>query len=79
MSDKPEYLKDGVWYGKRPPGQFVGQVHHGKKDWVKTDPTPEGRDHKGRIVGHVCCPCPACAAYEANYCPSRSPIDRLFS
>jgi hypothetical protein len=70
MSNKPEYLEGGVWHGKRPPAQFVGPVRDGKKEWVKTDPTPSGRDHKGRVVGHTCCPCPACAAFEAIWCPA---------
>lgn len=77
MSGKHEYLKDGVWHGKRPPAQFVGAVRHGKKEWFKTEATPGDRDHKGRVVGHVCCPCPACAAYERAWCPHRSD-GRLF-
>lgn len=69
---KPEFLRDGVWVGKRPPSGFVGRVRDGKKEWTKTEPTPAGRDHKGRVVGHVCCPCLACAAWEAVYCPDGS-------
>lgn len=66
---KPEYLEGGVWYGKRPSAHFVGPVRDGTKTWNKTDPTPRDRDHKGRHVGHVCCPCDACAAFEAAWCP----------
>lgn len=71
MSGKPEYLEDGVWHGRRPPSRFVGVVRDGKKEWTKAEVTPRGRDHKGRVVGHVCCSCPACAAYEAAWCPDR--------
>jgi hypothetical protein len=66
---KPEYLRDGVWHGKRPPSHFVGTVRHGNKTWQKTEQTPRDRDHKGRPVGHACCPCPACTAFEAAWCP----------
>lgn len=80
MAGRHEYLKDGIWHGKKPPGRFVGLVRHGKNEWTKTEPTPADRDHKGRIVGHQCCACPACEAWEAAWCPDRHRSDgRLFA
>lgn len=70
MSDH-EYLKDGVWYGKRPPSRFLGVIRIRHEESVKTEPTSADRDHKGRVVGHVCCLCPNCAAFEANWCSDR--------
>lgn len=66
MSGKYEYLDDdGVWQGKHPPDRFIGTVRHRGREWQKTEVTAR--------PGHECCPCPACAAWEARCCPNRAP------
>lgn len=78
MSNKHEYLKDGVWYGKHPPARFIGTVRHGRKTWEKTEVRPPDVDYRGRPVGHRCCPCEACAAWEAICHPIPVDDGRLF-
>jgi hypothetical protein len=77
VSTKHEYLKDGVWYGKRPPDRFIGLVRDGNKEWEKTE-VRELVPGIGNRAGHECCDCPHCAAWHANACTRPRSEGRLF-